>query len=181
MNENRIALAAVRFSDEDRIDELLETVARSVQARGCSVAGFLQRETPDGPGCCPVTYLESIATGEQVRISQALGAGSRGCRLDPRALAGATGHLLADLDARPQLLVLNRFGKGESDGHGFRSAIEKACSHGVPVLTAVRATYEPAWNAFADGLGTFLVPEITHIKHWTFDAIAHHQRALQVA
>ncbi len=181
MSKNRIALAAVRFGDVDRIDDLLETVARSVQARGCSVVGFLQRETPDGPGCCPVTYLESIATGEQVRISQALGAGSRGCRLDPRALAGTTGHLLADLDARPQLLVLNRFGKGESDGHGFRSVIERACSLGVPVLTAVRATYEPAWNAFTGELGTFLVPEITHVRQWTLDAIAHHQRVLQLA
>lgn len=181
MTDNRIALAAVRFGDKDRIDELLETVARSVQARGCSVAGFLQRETPDGPGCCPATFLESIATGEQTRISQALGAGSRGCRLDPCALAGVTGHLLADLDAGTQLLVLNRFGKGESDGHGFRSVIEKACGLGVPVLTTVRATYEPAWNAFADGLGVFLVPEIAHVRQWTFDAVAGRERALRAA
>lgn len=51
--------------------------------------------------------------------------GAKGCRLDPRALAALSGSLLGELDAGTQLLVLNRFGKGESEGHGFRAVIEQ--------------------------------------------------------
>ena len=120
------AIAAVRFSGGDNVDEVLETVVRAVQSRGYPVAGYLQRETPDGPGCCSATFLEDVSSGEQLRITQALGAGSRGCRLNPQALADVSGRLLSVVDANTDLLVLNRFGKGESDGHGFRSVIESA-------------------------------------------------------
>ncbi|MCB2076096.1 MAG: DUF2478 domain-containing protein [Hyphomicrobiales bacterium] len=181
MTDDQIALSAVRFGDGDRIDELLEAVACTVRARGYTVAGYLQREICDGPGCCPATFLENIANGEFLRISQDLGPGSRSCRLDPRALADVTGKLLASLDANTQLLVLNRFGKGESDGHGFRSAIERACELGVPVLNAVRASYEPAWNAFAGGFGAFLVPDAAIATQWAFDAIACRRRAIEAA
>lgn len=181
MTDYRLAIAAIRFGDEDRIDELLETVVRAVQSRGYPVAGYLQRETPDGPGCCPATFLEDVSSGEQLRITQALGAGSRGCRLDPQALADVSGRLLAAVDPATGLLVVNRFGKGESDGQGFRSVIESACGLGVPVLTAVRATYEPFWNEFTAGTGVFLTPDAEAVTRWALEAIAGRRKVRDAA
>ncbi|MCI5073983.1 DUF2478 domain-containing protein [Oricola sp.] len=181
MTDHPLAVAAIRFGDGDRIDEILETVVRAVRSRGYRAAGYLQRETPDGPGCCPATFLEDVSSGEQLRITQALGAGSRGCRLDQQALADVSGRLLTVLDSATDLLVLNRFGKGESDGQGFRSVIENACGLGVPVLTAVRATYEPFWSEFAAGTDVFLEPDAEAATHWALEAIARRGRARDAA
>ncbi|MEP5755911.1 MAG: DUF2478 domain-containing protein [Nitratireductor sp.] len=170
MTDQPLAIAAIRFGDGDRIDDLLETVARTIGARGCRVAGYLQRETPDGPGCCGVMYLEDIAGGARTRMSQALGAGARGCRLDPQALAEAACRLQASIGPQTDLVVLNRFGKGESDGHGFRSVIAQACELGVPVLTAVRETYRPFWEEFTGGVGALLPPDAEEATRWAVSA-----------
>jgi len=181
MKDQQIAIAAVRFDEGVRIDALLEAVVRAVQSRGYPVAGYLQRETPDGPDCCPATFLEDVSSGVQMRITQALGTGSRGCRLDPQALADVSGRLLSVVQPSTDLLVLNRFGKGESDGHGFRSVIENACGLGVPVLTAVRKTYEPFWNEFAAGIGTFLKPDAKVVTQWALQSIAARRRTRDAA
>jgi|CXWK01.1.fsa_nt_gi nucleoside-triphosphatase THEP1 len=164
-------VAAIRFQDQEPIDTILEAVARRLQSSGLRVAGFLQREVPDGPGCCPATFLEDISTGELLRITQALGPGSRGCRLDPPALAGVSGQVLPTI-AAADFLILNRFGKGESTGQGFRAVIEKACELGVPVLTAVRPAYEPFWSDFAAEIGVTLTPDLAAVLAWAQAAIA---------
>ena len=159
-------LAAVRFSDGGDIDRLLETVARDLRADGVNVGGFLQREFPGEEGCCSIISLENLANGALERISQPLGIGSRGCRLDPRALAGLTGPLVRQLDSGIDLLILNRFGKGESEGQGFRQAIERAFDIGTPVLTAVRETYAEAWDDFGGGFATSLPAEPAPVLAW---------------
>lgn len=169
MTNQQFPIAAVRFETGDGIDALLETVVRAVQLHGRPVAGYLQRETPDGPGCCSIMHLEDIFSGELTCISQALGAGSRGCRLDPQALAEVSGRLLSTIGPNTELVVLNRFGKGETDGHGFRSVIETACDLGVPVLTAVREMYEPGWLEFTAGTGTILPAEPDAIVRWVLE------------
>ena len=92
--------------------------------------------------------LTSIGSKRVFRISQPLGRGSHGCRLHPGALAECSAFLGSELDAGADLLILNRFGKGESEGRGFRDLICKAISMGVPVLTTVRPAYIDAWRVF---------------------------------
>ncbi|MCB1463122.1 MAG: DUF2478 domain-containing protein [Nitratireductor sp.] len=175
MTDLDYTIAAIRFAKDDHIDGLLEAVAHAIRSRGLPVVGYLQREEPDGPGCCQATFLEDLSDGERLRITQALGPGSRGCRLDPRALADASARLFAKLDASTQFLILNRFGKGESDGQGMRDVIAKACELGVPVLLAVREAYEPGWHEFVAGSGTLLAPDAKAAAKWAFDAIAWRQ------
>ncbi len=175
-NEAGVRLAAIRFTPEDGIDGLLEAVVRTLQSRGVGVSGYLQRETEDTAACCNITHLEDVASGTWHRISQALGSGSRGCRLDPGALADVSGLLLARLEAGTEFVVLNRFGKGESEGQGFRAIIERAFALRIPVLTAVRQTYEPAWLSFTDGSARLLPAERTAILTWANDAIAEDAR-----
>lgn len=163
-------LAAIRFKPEDGIDALLERVVRHLQAEGVKVSGYLQRESLDPNSCCNISHLEDVSDGTWHRISQALGSGSRGCRLDPRALADVSGLLLARLEADTEFLVLNRFGKGESEGQGFRAVIERAFDLGIPVLTAVRETYADAWDAFTDGSATLLPADAPAIFSWA-DAV----------
>lgn len=163
--------AAIRVERDRPVDDVLEAIARVLQAEGLTVAGFLQRESAGDGECCNRIDLEDIASGEHHIISQALGSDARGCRLDPQALAGVAGPLLSRLDARPDLLILNRFGKGESEGRGFRAVIEEACVRGIPLLTAVRENYVEAWQAFAGELGVVLAPDEAGVIAWAREAV----------
>ncbi len=182
MNELDFPLqAAIRVGRDRPVDDILGAVARMLQAEGLAVAGFLQRESGGDGECCNRIDLEDIATGEYHVISQALGSGAQGCRLDPQALAGVAGPLLSALDTRPDLLILNRFGKGESEGQGFRAVIEEACARGIPLLTAVRESYVEAWQAFAGELGVVLAPDSEIVVAWARGAIAAAERLRHAA
>lgn len=172
MGTNLHPVAAIRFNDNDPVDLVLERVSLRLMSSGLIVEGFLQRETDNGEGCCATMHLASIADGSTTTISQQLGKMSKGCRLDPQALAELSGPLLARLDQGTDLLIINRFGKGESLGGGFRSAIARAFVLGIPVLTAVRDAYSDAWVEFTGGEFDSLALSETSIEDWALAAIA---------
>lgn len=158
--------AAIHFTDGFDVDRVIDEIVSALIKRKARLAGYLQRETPTDDDCCSTLYLESIADGKRAQISQALGAGSKGCRLDPRALAVLSNDLCDALTADTDMLIVNRFGKGESEGQGFRIAMERAMELGIPVLTAVRDEYVEAWHEFCGELGIELTPQSKTILDW---------------
>ena len=152
------------------IDPLLESAARTLRAMGYRVGGFVQEERI-ADGCCAATYLRDIEDGRSVLITQILGAEAKGCRLDPQRLAEACVGLLDSLDGGVDLLVLNRFGKDEAEGRGFRTVIEKALGLGIPVLFGVREAYAPALVEFAGDYGTTLAADEAAITAWCVDVL----------
>ena len=167
-----IQLAAIRFETDD-VDALLSDAAAALTAERLVVRGVLQSRGEVSGDChCADMDLTSIGTGQVFRISQPLGTGSRGCRLDPGALAECSAHLEAELAAGADLLILNRFGRGESEGRGFRDLICAALARGVPVLTAVRPTYADAWAAFGGGAATDLPVHREAVCDWAHRAMA---------
>ena len=165
-------LAAIHFGKDEGVDAVLKVAVDLLQADGARIGGFVQHDTEDPVACCSITHVEDVMTGARHRITQALGAGSRGCRLDPQALADVAGRLLATLDDGVDLVVLNRFGKGEADGQGLRAVIEKALVLGVPVLIAVRDNYREDWEAFAGELAAALPLDAERIAEWGRAALA---------
>lgn len=166
MDQDLPLLAGIRVGKDQSVDAILEAAARALIGEGVNVVGYLQRETIADGDCCDEIELEDITSGKRHLISQALGKGARGCRLDPVALAAVAGPLVSVIDENPDLLILNRFGKGESEGQGFRAAIEAAYASGIPVLVAVREAYVDAWQLFAGELGILLPPDHAHVLEW---------------
>ncbi|MEO2037197.1 MAG: DUF2478 domain-containing protein [Martelella sp.] len=162
---------------DDAADRVLEAVARRLLAKGYQVEGFIQHAEKDEGQCCGAVDLEDIATGKRWQIMQALGTHSRGCRLDFNALSGAAVFAEARIGTRPDLLILNRFGKGEEPGGGLRSVFEAAFVAGVPILTSVKQPYLDGWFAFSGDLSQALPPETDAVLKWCCKAIA---RARQV-
>lgn len=170
MNELQPRLAAIPFAQDAAVDRLLEDVTRILVRRGIAVAGFLQHaEHVDGQ-CCGAVDVEDIATGERFRIMQALGRHARGCRLDPQAMADVSVRALRALESGPEILVLNRFGKGEAEGAGLRTVFEAAAVSGIPLLTSVKELYLPAWSDFAGGFSVRLDADIEQVLAWCFEA-----------
>jgi hypothetical protein len=157
-------LAAVVFENGDEANRIVTNFALGLGASGVRLGGFVQL-SEDTQNCgCKDTYVLDLRTGEKTKILQDLGAGSTGCRVDPAALAGI-GHLVTEsLAHTPQLLIINRFGRLESEGKGLRDEIASSALANIPTLVCVSMRYLEAWREFATDLGEELncTPEALH-------------------
>jgi hypothetical protein len=148
-------------------DGLLAQIARQLQAEGIAVAGVAQINTefaPDRPCHMDLTVLGS---DQVIRISQNLGRHSSGCRLDAAGLEEAVAKVEAALDqGNVRLLIVNKFGKQEGEGRGFRPVIGRALAQGIPVLTAVKDINLPAFEQFCAGYAAALPSDPQSVLDW---------------
>ena len=72
----------------------------------------------------------------------------------------------ASLDANPDLLVINRFGKSKIEGGGLRPVLAAALLRAIPVLTAVREMNLADWRAFHQGAAQDLPPLPQAVRNW---------------
>ena len=159
-------VGAVHLSGEEPVDRVFNEVFLHFFEAGYQVHGMLQTEHPQRDSCCPTMFLRNLQGESSIRISQALGKGSTGCRVDPGAIAEATARLEDELDDNIDLLILNRFGRCESEGGGLRPAIEKAVLKNIPVLIAVRPKYRAQWDAFVGDFSRDLDCDFEEIAGW---------------
>ena len=160
-------LAAVRCDHGD-VDGLLNEVETFLSGQGKRVQGAIQTRGADNGEChCADMDLQIIGTDRSFRISQSLGRESRGCRLHSGALAECAAYLEQNLSSDTDLL--NRFGRGESEGKGFRDLIGAAITSDVPVLTALRPAYAEAWAAFGAEMACELPIERDAVLAWFQD------------
>jgi nucleoside-triphosphatase THEP1 len=148
------------------VDRVLAQVAGRLGAQGWRLSGVVQ-ENPEVPGRRCDMELVLLDGDERVRISQCLGPLARGCRLDPTGLEAAVGRVAAGLEtAPPELLIINKFGKAEIGGRGFRPVIARALELGVPVLIGLNRANLDGFDAFAEGLADPLPPDPAAILAW---------------
>jgi hypothetical protein len=157
-------LAAIVYDHGFAIDELMLGIAKALRAEGARVRGVVQENAGRGP--CAEMSVVDLTSGERFAISQELGAGARGCRLDPRGLADVAARTDVAMGGDFDLLLLNKFGRAEAEGGGLRSVLAGAIAAGTPVLTSVRAPYLEAWLAFHGGLAAELPPWLDSAVAW---------------
>jgi nucleoside-triphosphatase THEP1 len=147
-----ITITALIYTDSDAADGALRDVAMTLMARGCRLAGLVQHNTVrPGRSRCDMV-LEELASGELIGISQDRGPLARGCALDVGQLLGAMQIVRAALDAGPDLVILNKFGKTEAEGAGFRPLIAETIEAGLPLLIAVPWRNIESWRLFAGAM-----------------------------
>lgn len=165
-----MALAYVKTAMRGESDLLLAAFARQLAEKSVRLSGVVQSNTAcEGSERCDMD-VEVLPEGPVIRISQSLGTGSRGCRLDPSALEQAVGLVSPTLSFSPELLIINKFGKHEADGRGFRPVIAEALMENIPVLTAANDINESEFLAFSDGLAAKLDPSLVELQSW-FDTV----------
>lgn len=153
-------------------DLVLRRLATSLAARGLRCCGTVQinSERADA-GPCDMD-VRVLPDGPVLRISQDLGPQSRGCRLDPAALEAAVGLVAAGLSSGTDLLIINKFGKHEAGGRGFRDVIAEAVATGIPVLVGLNALNRPAFETFAGGMAVGLPAEPAALMAWVHQVTA---------
>lgn len=143
---NRLKIAALIYGDGIDPAPVLADVVAQLRERDVALAGVIQH----GDSSCAMT-LELLSSGERYSISQNLGSGSRGCRLDSTALADTASLVRQAIDASPALAVFNKFGSQEAAGKGLSDEMAAAATAGLPILTAVRDSLLDQWSAFTGG------------------------------
>ena len=145
-------ISAILCSEGRDAASLMLRAVRHLSSSGVRPAGFIQRDI-ERPGQCRCDMmLEDLATGAVIAISENRGREARGCRLDTNALMEAVAATERALLAAPDLLVVNKFGKTEAEGGGFRPVIADAVGRGIPVLIAVPWRNVDGWRRFAGTL-----------------------------
>lgn len=171
----RFPLAAILYETTPP-DRLLRDFARDLVAEGRHIGGVVQHRPSLVTDChCADMVLISLASGQSFPVAQPLGSGSTGCRLDFGALAQVAQGLLSEIEAGLDLLILNRFGKAEAEGRGFRDVIAAAMERETPVLTALHPRNLPDWIRFTEGAALLLMPDASTLHQWLADGqgVAH--------
>ncbi|MCL6283142.1 DUF2478 domain-containing protein [Ruegeria sp. 2012CJ41-6] len=159
-------LACVTTTERGATDLLLSAFADRMSQAGTALAGVVQTNTECADGYTCDMDLKVLPSGQTIRISQSLGANARGCRLDPAELERAVGLVTQSLDAGPELLIINKFGKHEADGRGFRPVIADALEREIPVLVGVNGLNLDRFQEFAGGMAEVLEADIDTLRNW---------------
>lgn len=143
-------------------DLLLAQAAALAEAAGIALVGCVQLNTDRvGLDDCDMD-LRILGGGPLVRINQRLGAGSRGCKLDPGALEAAVAEVTARM-AGARVLIVNKFGKHEAMGRGFRPLVGDALAADMDVVLGVNRLNLPAFLEFAGEFAQELEPDASEI------------------
>jgi len=166
-------IAGVILPAAEGTETVLARTAQLLGARGLVLAGLVQEcEMDPDRACCPAMFVRDLKNGTRTRISEDRGMAARGCRLDREALIEAALRVQEALDAHTGLLLINRFGKAETEGRGMLGPLQQAIEVGIPVIVGVRANYLEPWEHFHGGLATNLPPVTETIVEWAIGAVS---------
>ena len=158
-------LAHVSLAGRGATDAFLSDIARRLQDQGLALAGCVQSNEPRaGRRKCDMD-LHVLPDGPVLRISEDRGDLARGCRLDSGVLEQAVVEVSRRM-AGADLLIVNKFGKRESEGRGLVPVIAEALEAGMPVLVGVNGLNLPAFDDFAGGLSQALPADSDAVLEW---------------
>ena len=160
------ALVAIVYANEAYPQSTFERIVEDCRRRRLRVAGVLQHPVcTETAGHCDVV-LEELTTGLRTDLFEDRGPGASGCRLDVAALAEVNGQVARSLDADPELLILNKFGKVEAEGRGLLDLVAIAVDRGIPVVIGVPIRNLEAWRNFAGGMSVEFSGDPSEVTDW---------------
>lgn len=152
-------------------DAMLQQLAQTLMQQGVTLIGAVQETSRLSDTHRKSMALNILPDGPQIGISQDLGPMANGCSLDPDGLEQVVGLVAAKLDNRPQVMLLNKFGKQEAEGRGFRPVIGDALARDIPVLIGVGREKLPAFRDFAGDMAQELHRDLPVLVAWCHDRI----------
>jgi hypothetical protein len=159
-------LAAIVYADNAYPDAAFAALVDRCRSLGLSLAGVLQRRVSEAPDRRCDVLLEDLSTGHCTSIFEDRGAGAAGCRLDEAALGEAAARIEGSMEHRPDLLVLNKFGKAECTGGGLLDLIASAMDRQITVVIGVPKGNLQAWRDFAGEFSVELSGDVSEIETW---------------
>ena len=155
-------LAALVYDDHDDPDAVLREFAVDLNARGLRAVGMVQA------GQCADSSLSAVLlhNGERLGLALNFDANASGCRLDLPRLQEAGARIAGALEGGADVLIINRFGKRERDGHGLSYLIARALGAAIPVVIAVSRQSFAHWIKYAAGMSVKLPCDRRALDGW---------------
>lgn len=154
------------YTNGHAADCFLADLGYGLRETGVAVAGIVQRNTfLRDPIKCDME-VEELASGTVLQLSEFRGPAARGCRLDRAALAEAAGLLTAAINAGPDVLILNKFGRAEAEGGGLRDALGRAAQVSIPTIVGVPLRNIDCWRSFAGELADDCGIDPEYVRRW---------------
>ena len=170
-------LAFVIAEKRGQTDKLLSEFAEHCADKGVITAGVVQTNTECTDSNLCDMDVRVLPDGSVFRISQSLGKEARGCRLDPEVLEHAVAEAQAKMSDETQLLIVNKFGKHEAGGRGFRDVIGHAVANDIPVLIGVNQLNRDAFLEFVGGSADHLESTVDALDKWFRSSRKNRQNA----
>nr|WP_132861556.1 DUF2478 domain-containing protein [Shimia isoporae] len=148
------------------LDLLLAELAKRLEARSIATRGIVQTNSECAPDQLCDMDVQILPDGDIIRISQSLGKEARGCRLDPDAMAHAVTEVARSMQSSYDVFLLNKFGKQEAEGKGFRDLLAEAAGNGATVIAGTNPLNVESFTQFADGMATEVAPDIDALMAW---------------
>jgi nucleoside-triphosphatase THEP1 len=167
----QIAVIGYGRGEGEAVDTVLSDVARALQSDGFRLAGAVQWNVERVSHARCDMLLEDLATGKRIDASD-INRAKNACRLDPYALEDAAGLVAASVTPDVDLVILNRFGKQEASGQGFRAVIEAAIASELPIVLGLNEAYRVAFDAFSGGVAATLANDASVVAGWCRHQIA---------
>lgn len=166
-----MTIGFVSLAGRGATDACLADAVERLSRSGLRLAGTVQTLTQrDDRHPCDMD-LQVLPDGPMLRISQDRGQHARSCRLDGGVLEEAVVAVSQRL-AGASLLVVNKFGKLESEGRGFVPLIAEAVSAAIPVLVGVNGLNRDAFLAFAEDMAVALPADPQAIADWALAQVS---------
>lgn len=146
-------------------DALVDNLLKQLQTQGWHIRGLATEQGKDVQANKAMS-VRDLYTGDIYVISSPLGPESRGCQLNIEALQQTAQVLQTAIQAKPDLIFINRFGTAESKGNGLYHEFVAIAEAGIPLLTLVSEKYLSAWQAFTQDLGVVLPLNEKAILDW---------------
>ena len=166
-------LAHINIAGRGETDRFLAAVVVRLEVSGLRLAGTVQTNIARADRTRCDMDLRVLPDGPVYRISEDRGAAARGCMLDHGALEQTVAEVARRLDGA-EVLIVNKFGKAESEGRGLVPVISAALDQGMTVLVGVNALNLPLYLDFAGGLSEALPAEETTAVSWCLRRLSGH-------
>ncbi len=158
-------LAYITVPGRGMTDNLIAEVVEEFAVGGLRLAGTVRTGPGNQRGHPCDLDLRVLPNGSVFRISQPLGSGAKGCRLDGGVVATIAAAVEAHLPGA-DLLIVNKFGKQEARGRGLCTSIVMAMELGIPTLVGVNQMSTPDFLAFSANMAEFLPAEPHIVRNW---------------
>ncbi len=159
------AFAAVVYTPGQADKSALSEFVARLKMERVSVAGILQESRLDPGDKTRTIDAVDIATGHRIPIKRPM-ASEEECGLDVANLMETSAILRDAVRARPDLVVIEKFGEQEQKGEGLLDEIMQIIVAGIPLLIAVPEPALDIWRRQCGDLGTTLPYSGDAMRDW---------------
>ena len=167
-NDSGISLAGALYRSRERESGLLQRFADELTAQGWRVGGIVQEILKNADGTGGGIDAIELDTGHRIAINRPTRASleNKTCSLDTQALAETSSAIERAVEQRMDLILVEKFGEQEQQGHGMAADILHAVSEGVPTLVAVPDGVRGRWGEFTGNMGDEIPYTIEAFRTW---------------